>query len=144
MRNPFRLSYGVSDTRTAHWVRLDGDAGWGEGTIPPYYGIPESEMTACWDAAARREDPFPDDPRDVEAWIGGERPGPGRVPRLILPCTTVSPACAACRSGGFSMCPCPPALLTSYTIAIGAPQEMARLAPRGRPLPDYQGQARQR
>ena len=35
LRNPFRLSYGVSETRQAFWLRLPGDEGWGEGTI--YY-----------------------------------------------------------------------------------------------------------
>ena len=39
LRNPFRLSYGVADTRQAFWLRLAGDSGWGEGTIPPYYRV---------------------------------------------------------------------------------------------------------
>src|SRR4051812_21246593 len=39
LRNPFRLSYGVSETRQAFWLRLDNDEGWGEGTIPPYYRV---------------------------------------------------------------------------------------------------------
>ncbi len=36
LRNPFRLSYGTSETRQAFWIRLANDEGWGEGTIPPY------------------------------------------------------------------------------------------------------------
>jgi hypothetical protein len=28
LRNPFRLSYGVTDTRQAFWLRLAGDSGW--------------------------------------------------------------------------------------------------------------------
>lgn len=39
LRNPFRVSYGVTDTRQAFWLRLAGDSGWGEGTIPPYYRV---------------------------------------------------------------------------------------------------------
>ena len=39
LRNPFRIRHGTSETRTAHWLRLNPDEGWGEGTIPPYYGV---------------------------------------------------------------------------------------------------------
>ena len=60
LRNPFRLSYGVSETRQAFWIRLANDEGWGEGTIPPYYGVDPDSMTAFWDAAAQREDPLPE------------------------------------------------------------------------------------
>ncbi len=31
LKNPFRVAYGVSETRQAGWLRLAGDAGWGEG-----------------------------------------------------------------------------------------------------------------
>ena len=70
---PFRLSTGVSTTRRAYWIRLSDDEGWGEGTIPPYYGIPDDEMTACWDAAAKSEIPFPNDPAEIASWIGDDR-----------------------------------------------------------------------
>ena len=60
LRNPFRISHGTSEMRVAHWLRLSGissvDEGWGEGTIPPYYGVPTKAMAAFWDAAARRAD----------------------------------------------------------------------------------------
>ena len=52
-RTPFRVSYGTSETRRAHWLRLADDEGWGEGTIPPYYGISDASMAAVWDAAVR-------------------------------------------------------------------------------------------
>ena len=45
LRNPFRLSYGVSETRQAFLIHLAGNAGWGEGTIPPYYGVDQDAMT---------------------------------------------------------------------------------------------------
>ena len=57
LRNPFRLSYGVSDTRNAYWIRLKEDEGWGEGTIPPYYHVDSSEMTHFWDEVARSTRP---------------------------------------------------------------------------------------
>ena len=55
-RTPFRVSYGTTETRRAHWLRLAGDEGWGEGTIPPYYGISDERLAAVWAAAARRAD----------------------------------------------------------------------------------------
>src|SRR5574338_1645365 len=78
LRNPFRLSYGVSDTRQAYLVHLAGSEGWGEGTIPPYYGIDPGLMTAFWDAAALREDALPEMPDDVENWVGADGPAPAR------------------------------------------------------------------
>ncbi|HPG21029.1 MAG TPA: hypothetical protein PLG58_10590 [Flexilinea sp.] len=33
LKSPFTVSYGSSDTRTAYWIRLEEDSGWGEGTI---------------------------------------------------------------------------------------------------------------
>ena len=79
MHNPWRISYGTSETRQANWLRLAGDAGWGEGTIPPYYGITDSELAAFWQAAAGRSQPFPDDPRDIPVWIGSGGPAPARA-----------------------------------------------------------------
>src|SRR5689334_267392 len=77
LRNPFHLSYGVSDTRQAFWIRLAGDEGWGEGTIPPYYRVDPSAMTGCWERAARSEAGFPDEVKDVARWIP-EGPAPAR------------------------------------------------------------------
>ena len=34
LRHPFRLSYGVSETRQSFWLRLAGDEGWGEPSSP--------------------------------------------------------------------------------------------------------------
>jgi L-alanine-DL-glutamate epimerase-like enolase superfamily enzyme len=63
LRNPFRLSYGTSETREAFWIRLRDDAGWGEGTIPPYYGVDLDEMISVWQSAANNPKPFPNDPQ---------------------------------------------------------------------------------
>ena len=51
LRHPFGVSYGVSTSRQAFWIRLAGDAGWGEGTIPPYYPVSQEAMIAFWQAA---------------------------------------------------------------------------------------------
>lgn len=127
LRNAFRVSYGASETRTAYWLRLAGDAGWGEGTIPPYYGISDTAMIACWNAAAGRSTPFPDDPAGISAWIGEDGPAPARC-ALDLALHD--------RIGRLRNVPLyevlglarPPVLPTSYTISIGEPDEMAELA----------------
>jgi L-alanine-DL-glutamate epimerase-like enolase superfamily enzyme len=59
-------------------LKLAGNAGWGEATIPPYYHIDPSSMISFWQAAARREDPLPDDPAEIESWIGTQGPAPAR------------------------------------------------------------------
>ncbi len=79
LRDPFRISYGVSETRQAFWLRLADDVGWGEGTIPPYYGISDEAITAVWQKAAHRTDPFPDDPAAIPAWIGQDGPAPSTL-----------------------------------------------------------------
>lgn len=127
LRNPFRLSYGVSETRRSFWLRLADDAGWGEAAIPPYYGIADESMIAFWDAAAGRTEPFPDDPAAIPAWVGDEGPAPARCAvdlalhdrlgqRRGLPLWRLLDL------------PAPRPLPTSFTIAIAEPDEMARLA----------------
>lgn len=78
MRNPFRLSYGVDDTREAYWLRLADDAGWGEGAIPPYYRVNDADMLAAWERLAAQEQPFPDAVEDIPAWVGSEGPAVSR------------------------------------------------------------------
>ena len=77
LRNPFRISYGTSESRQAFWVRLINDAGWGEGTIPPYYGVDDDAMKSLWQRAADNKVDFPDDPALIPEWIG-EGPAPAR------------------------------------------------------------------
>src|SRR5207253_8952900 len=77
LRNPFRLSYGVTETRQAYWIRLRDDAGWGEGTIPPYYRVDASAMIECWERAAKQTLPFPDDIDEIPHWLP-EGPAPAR------------------------------------------------------------------
>jgi L-alanine-DL-glutamate epimerase-like enolase superfamily enzyme len=127
LRTPFRLSYGVSETREAHWIRLQDDQGWGEAAIPPYYGVETAAMRAVWDAAALKTEPFPDRVAEIPAWVGTDGPAPARCAldlalhdrlgkQLDLPLHRLLNL------------PAPLPQPTSFTIAIDTPQEMARLA----------------
>jgi L-alanine-DL-glutamate epimerase-like enolase superfamily enzyme len=134
LRNPFGLSYGVTDTRRVFWLRLAGDEGWGEAAIPPYYGVAESDMVALWRGAAKRATPFPEEVADIAGWIGQTGPAPARAAldlalhdrlarALSLPLWQLLDA------------PRPTPVLTSFTIAIATPDEMARLAAEAGPYP---------
>ena len=127
LRNPFRISYGVSQTRQAFWLRLADDAGWGEGTIPPYYQVDQSEMISFWQSIANREDSLPDDPATIGAWIGETGPAPAR--------SAVDLALHD-RIGRLRSRPLyellglarPKVAPTAVTISIDEPEEMARQA----------------
>lgn len=127
LRNPFRLSYGVSDTRQAFWLRLAGDAGWGEGTIPPYYGVNEDSMTGFWAEAAKRTDPLPDDINGIEAWVGKDGPGAARCALDLALYDRIG------RQWGVPLWQLlnvhePEPRPTSFTIAIDTPEAMGRMA----------------
>ncbi|MCP4424031.1 MAG: dipeptide epimerase [Chloroflexi bacterium] len=127
LRNPFQVSYGVSQTRQAFWLRLADDAGWGEGTIPPYYGVGTEEMTAFWQTVAQRGDPFPDDPAEIGDWVGEDGPAPARCALDLALHDRIG------RLRGVPLyellgLPRPGPLFTSFTIGIDTPQEMARQA----------------
>lgn len=127
LRTAFRVAYGASETRTAHWLRLADDAGWGEGTIPPYYGISDQAMAAYWQAAAEQLRPFPDDPAGIAAWVGEDGPAPARCAVDLALHDRIG------RQRGAPIyqllgLPRPPVLPTSYTISIGEPAEMAEMA----------------
>lgn len=78
LRNPFRLSYGTSEERQAYWIRLEGDQGWGEGTIPPYYHVSTQALEAYWQKAAQRREPFPGELERISGWIDLDGPAPAR------------------------------------------------------------------
>jgi L-alanine-DL-glutamate epimerase-like enolase superfamily enzyme len=127
LRTPFRLSYGVSETRQVHWIRLEGEQGWGEAAIPPYYGIPIVDMQQVWDQAAQKTEPFPDDPAGIPAWVGNEGPAPARCALDLALHDRIA------RNQGLPLfrllgLPAPAPMPTSFTIAIDTPAEMARLA----------------
>lgn len=132
LRNPFRVSYGVSETRPAHWLRLRDDAGWGEGTIPPYYGISDAALSAYWDAAAQLDRPFPDDPAAIDDWVARADPA-GIAPAPAKAAVDLALHDRIGRLTGRPLydvlgLPRPPALPTSFTIGIDEPDVMAAQA----------------
>ena len=133
LHRPFHIAYGVSETREAFWLRLAGDAGWGEGTIPPYYHVNQADTFAIWEAAGRRIDPFPDAPAEITAWVGEEGPAPARCALDLALHDRIA------RQRGVPLyqllgVPRPPARPTSFTIPIASPEAMAQMAAE---VPDY-------
>jgi L-alanine-DL-glutamate epimerase-like enolase superfamily enzyme len=127
LSHPFHIAHGRSDTRIATWIRLEDDSGWGEGTIPPYYGISQEEMEAWWATAAQRRDPFPDDPAEIAAWVGDSGPAPARAALDLALHDRLG------RQRGQPLyellgLPRPETRPTAFTIAIDTPDEMARQA----------------
>ena len=127
LRNPFRLSYGVSETRQVYWIRLASDAGWGEAAIPPYYGVDPGAMCAYWNRMAGSERPFPEKVADIPAWVGLDGPAPARCALDLALHDRIG------REQGQPIyrllgLPRPKTLSTSFTIAIDTPEEMARMA----------------
>jgi L-alanine-DL-glutamate epimerase-like enolase superfamily enzyme len=127
LRNPFGLSYGVTDTRRVFWLRLADDEGWGEAAIPPYFGISEADMIALWRAAAVKADALPDDVERIAHWIGDAGPAPARAALDLALHDRIARAQGAPLWRLLGL-PRPALIATSYTIAIAAPDQMARLA----------------
>ncbi len=124
---PFRLSYGVSETRQVFWLRLAGDEGWGESAIPPYYHIPWEEIVDFWEMMACGDDPFPDEVGEIAEWVGANGPAPARCALDLALHDRI-----ARRSGqplyhllGLAQ---PEPRPTAFTIPIAEPEEMARMA----------------
>lgn len=126
LRNPFRISYGTSETREAFWIRLKDDAGWGEGTIPPYYGVELKDMEAVWEKAAKKPAPFPDDPAKISDWIG-DGPAPARCALDLAFHDRISRAKKIPLYKLLSV-PFPDSKVSSFTIALDTPTEMAKMA----------------
>ncbi len=123
----------MSATRRAFLLQLANGEGWGEGTIPPYYGIEEGEITAVWQKTSQRQDPFPDDPSEISDWIGGDGPAPARCALDMALHDRIG------RLRGQPLhqllnLPQPVPMPTSYTISLDRPDVMAEMA---RQIPDY-------
>ena len=127
LRVPFRLSYGVSETRRSFWLRLPHDEGWGEAAIPPYYGVADDDMIATWAAASACGVPFPDDPEGIGPWIGAQGPSAARC-ALDLALHDRIARRAHQPLWQLLGLPQPPVLATCFTIAIADPDEMAQQA----------------
>jgi L-Ala-D/L-Glu epimerase len=127
LRNPFRLSYGVSDTRQVFLIRLADDSGWGESAIPPYYGVDQNAMIACWEAAAQKQQPLPDDPEEIAGWVGLSGPAPARCALELALYDRIARERQLPLYALLGL-PKPQPKPTSFTIAIDTPEEMARMA----------------
>ena len=132
LRNPFRVSYGVSDTRQAFILRLANGEGLGEGTIPPYYRVDPSAMTTCWQRAAESDAPFPGELNAIESWIP-DGPAPARSAIDLALHDRLA------KRRGVPLyrlldLPRPVPLPTSFTIGIDEPEAMAAIA---RQIADY-------
>ena len=79
LRIPFRLSYGASEQRQANWIRMRGDEGWGEGTIPPYYNVSRQSMLDYWQKQSERLDPLPTTLEEIRGWLDPNGPAPARA-----------------------------------------------------------------
>ncbi len=133
LRNPFRVSYGVSATRQAFLLRLANDEGAGEGTIPPYYGIGDEEITAVFHKASQRQDPFPDDPSEIAEWVGETGAAPARCALDMA----LHDRIGRLRDQPLHQLlnlPRPQPMPTSFTISLDKPEVMAEMA---RQVPDY-------
>lgn len=127
LRNPFTVSYGTSATRQAFWLRLAGDEGWGEGTIPPYYGVENDAITALWAQAAASSRPLPEDLAGIPAWVGDEGPAVARCALDLALHDRIG------RRSGLPLyrllgLPAPRPLPTSFTLSIDTPAAMAEAA----------------
>jgi L-Ala-D/L-Glu epimerase / N-acetyl-D-glutamate racemase len=126
LRNPFHVSYCVSDARDAFWLRLKDDQGWGEGTIPPYYRVDQSEMIDCWQRAADLDRPFPDDTDEIASWIPpGPAPARCALELALLDRIAKQGAIPLYQLLGVAK---PQAAATCFTISIETPDSMARMA----------------
>ena len=127
LRTPFALAYGSTETRQAHWLRLAGDQGWGEEAIPPYYGVHDIEKEVYWMAQAQRVDPFPDNIAEIAAWVGESGPASARcaLDMALHDRIALRRGLPLYQALGL---PKPPRLVTSFTLSIAAPDEMARQA----------------
>ncbi|MFU8825963.1 MAG: dipeptide epimerase [Brevefilum sp.] len=126
---PFRLSYGVSETRHAYWVRLENDSGWGEGTIPPYYAVEQNQMEAFWTHAAQSGQAFPDQVEEIPAWVGYQGPAPARCALDLAFHDRIA------RKNQVSLyqllnLPHPEPKTSAFTVALDTPEKMANMAMR--------------
>lgn len=126
LRNPFHLSYGVSEKRNTFWIRLASDEGWGEGTIPPYYRVDQSEMTAYWERVAAEKRALPDHVEVVASWIADGPPAARCGVELAL-LDRIGKRCGMPLYKLLDL-PKPSALPTAFTISIDSPEAMAHMA----------------
>jgi L-alanine-DL-glutamate epimerase-like enolase superfamily enzyme len=101
--------------------------GWGEGTIPPYYGVQTEAMIGFWQEAAERQDDFPDDPGAVGSWVGSQGPAPARAALDLALHDRIGRLTGQPLYEVLGL-PRPVNVATTYTIGIDTPQAMAEAA----------------
>ncbi|HEX8522732.1 MAG TPA: dipeptide epimerase [Tepidisphaeraceae bacterium] len=126
LRNPFHLSYGVSETRQSFWIRLGNDEGWGEAAIPPYYRVDPSAMISCWQRAGDSTQPLPDQIEQIAPWIP-QGPAPSRCALELALLDRIG------KKRNLPLwklleVPEPKTLSSCFTISIDTPDAMARMA----------------
>ena len=126
LRTPFRIAYGVSETRQAFLLRWE-DGSWGEGTIPPYYHVAAADMLNFWQRTAHRTDPLPTRIGEIEAWIDTNGPAPARS-AIDLALHDRLARQAGVPLHQFLGLASSPNLPTSFTIPIDTPEAMAQMA----------------
>lgn len=134
LRIPFRLSYGASEQRQAHWIRIRGDEGWGEGTIPPYYNVSRQSMLEYWHKQSERLDPLPQKFDEIRDWIDPNGPAPARAAIDLALHDYIG------RKQGLPLYAamgliCPTPKPSSFTISVDTPQAMAAEALRVNKFP---------
>jgi len=127
LRNPFRLSYGTTEQREATWLRLENDAGWGEGTLPPYYHVDQAAVEACWQKAANRKAAFPDSMAEVGKWVGDSGPALARAALDLALHDRIGKLTGQPLYRLLGL-PRPERMTSSFTIAVDTPKAMAEMA----------------
>ncbi len=127
LRNPFRLSYGVSETRQTYWLRLDKDAGWGEATLPPYYGVDFASFEEYWQKMSRAGHRLPETPAEIEEWLDEGGPPAARAALDLALYDSIGLTHNLPLYKLLNL-PYPSGLPTSFTIAIDSPEAMAEQA----------------
>jgi L-Ala-D/L-Glu epimerase len=126
LRNPFRISYGMSETRQAFLIHLKNGSGWGESTIPPYYGVDTQDMIDVWHRVSETSQPFPNEPAMIPAWIG-DGPAPARCGLDLALHDRIA---RKHRKPLYELLelPFPEPKTSSFTLALDNPSDMAKMA----------------
>jgi L-Ala-D/L-Glu epimerase len=127
LRNPFRLSYGTTEEREAYWLRLAEDAGWGEGTLPPYYHVDQSATEAYWQKSADRKEAFPESVAEIGNWVGESGPAVARCALDLALHDRIGKLTGQPLYQLLGL-PRPEPMISSFTIAVDTPKAMAAMA----------------
>ena len=85
-------------------------------------------MVACWERAAQRNRPFPDEPQEVLDWVGQDGPAPARCALEMALYDRIARQRELPLYRLLDLGPNPSGKPTSFTIAIDTPDKMARMA----------------